>query len=241
MEAEQVASDVASILADHYTRGETAFFVTHSMHSVLGNALEKQLLKAGFGLFINNEEKPTAALSLTYFLDELEPSSAYRVDIRVEPTYRISFFYLTDNDGALIRSGVTVRDDSHRSVESKKINLNEKKNDAKNKNIIAKTVIIADKKLTPILINKESKEDGVLSTIWAVQLMSLTRSAPIVLEEHKRRIESAGHQAYIVEVDSAKKLRVGPFKSAVIARPVLQEMRANGYPDAFLSGIRANN
>ena len=48
-----------------------------------------------------------------------------------------------------------------------------------------------------------------------------------------------GYRAYIVTVDEAKKLRVGPFDSLATTRKVLQEMRVNGYPDAFL--WRENN
>jgi hypothetical protein len=71
------------------------------------------------------------------------------------------------------------------------------------------------------------------SARWAVQTLLLTRNAPRVLEQHKRRIEAMGYQAYIITVDGVRKLRVGPFDSLVITRKVLQQMRVNGYPDAF--------
>jgi hypothetical protein len=236
MEAQQVAIDVVSILVNHYPRGKTLFYINRSKsHDILGRAMEKQLLKAGFGLFLDAEDKPIDTLSLTYFLDKLGSPDSYRVDIRIEPSYRIGMLYRMNSSGNRVRSGTTVRDDSYLTSESKKIDFYQVQDYAKNKAKKNK-ITLANNTLIPKPVRREKeKRESVGNTItWAVQVMSLTRSAPRVLREHKRRIEAMGYRAYIASVDGARKLRVGAFESLAITRKVLQQMRVNGYPDAFL-------
>ena len=77
--------------------------------------------------------------------------------------------------------------------------------------------------------------DKDLITLWSVQVLSLSGDNTTGLDTNKRRIEKMGYKTYRVESDRSKKLLVGPFKSRVAANPVLQQLRAKGYPDAFIS------
>jgi cell division septation protein DedD len=69
---------------------------------------------------------------------------------------------------------------------------------------------------------------------WSVQVLSISGNDTSGLNAYQQRIEAMGYSTYVAEIDGAKKLRVGPFESLNLARPVLQEMRAEGYSDAFL-------
>ena len=68
----------------------------------------------------------------------------------------------------------------------------------------------------------------------AVQVMLVSTDNAVKLEPHRRRIEAMGYRTYVVSISGMKKLRVGPFDSLQKTRQVLQTMRLNGYPDAFL-------
>ncbi len=90
-----------------------------------------------------------------------------------------------------------------------------------------KTKISIDK-LAPKVTNKD------VTKLWSVQVLSLSGNNTTGLETYKRRIEGMGYQTYRVESDRWKKLLVGLFKSREAANSALQQLRATGYPDAFL-------
>lgn len=77
--------------------------------------------------------------------------------------------------------------------------------------------------------------DKDLITLWSVQVLSVSSDNITGLNANKRRIEGMGYKAYRIESDRSKKLLVGPFKSPEAVKPVLRQLRANGYPDAFIS------
>lgn len=253
VDAQQIATDVISVLVNRYPQGNTLFYVNRSnVYGSLGQALERQLLKAGFGLSTNAKTKLPEALALTYFLDTVKSSSHYRVDIRVGSVYRASFLYRKNHNGNWVRTSVTVRDDTHSYQNNAGNKVYTIENDIKPIEGNSKATTVVDNAFTAALVrrsaakgtvqkaekravNKVLKKEAVNNTNrWAVQTLLLTRNAPGVLEKHKRRIEAMGYQAYIVTVDGARKLRVGPFGSLPTTRRALQEMRVNGYPDAFL-------
>ena len=253
MDAQQIAADAVSVLANRYPRGETLFHVNRSnAYGRLGQALERQLLKAGFGLSTNTKIKPPEALELMYFLDTLTSFNHYRVDIRVGSAYRSSFLYRKNDNGNWVRTSATIRDDAHPSQNNDENKIYNIENDTQYKSSNGKVDTLVDNTLTPTLVSRGAvkgttkqaeksavkkilKQEAVDNTTrWAVQTLLLTRNAPGVLEKHKRQIEAMGYRAYIVTVDGARKLRVGPFGSLSMTRKVLQKMRVNGYPDAFL-------
>ena len=240
---QQIAEDVAGLLLNQYPL-ETTTFVVHRDRrgDRFGRALEAQLRRTGYAIAVDHHNGKI----LVYLLDQLT-AGLYRVDIRVEPTDRMGLVYRLNKDGSLVLSSVTVRGDLGRVFSGDKapdkINSDTPTSDSvtrigtvngagiDNRAVFlgidreqAKTNPVA---VAPVVISKPSKP-------WAVQVISLSADKTGVLDAIKRRVEAMGYEAYIAETDSAKKIRVGPYESLAAVRPVLYQMRANGYPDAFL-------
>ncbi len=205
-DARMVAGDVVEVLVTEYAPGQTTFALSNGKPGSFGMALESQLRETGYAVAVDSEEKPLHALSLAYVLDELGQPGTYRVGVRVQPTYRMERLYQIDSAGQLVRgSGVTVRDGSGRNPSGVKAPIN----------------------VTP---TREDMETG-----WSVQVLAGANLDD--LERNQARLERLGRESHIVKLGTLGRLqalRVGPFGSAEEARPVLREMRADRYADAFL-------
>lgn len=241
-DTQKIAKDVVDLLLDEYPLEKTTFALNRDKRiGTFGKALESQLRKTGYALAANGRN----ARKLRYVLDQLAVG-LYRVDIRIESTYRMGLVYRLNGEGRLVLSIVTARSNSGRVVSDYKIpagindgDINrEAPNNTSNQVATVNTVpLIADlrldkekQKVKSVVLSKQS---GV-SKPWAVQVISLRENNTKALAAIKRKVEAMGYDATIVEVDGVKKARVGPFGSLAVARPVLDEMRINGYPDAFL-------
>ena len=75
----------------------------------------------------------------------------------------------------------------------------------------------------PLAVNREQEKIGPVAVSkapppplsevpkpWAVQVISLSTDKTDSLAAIKRRVESMGYEAYIAEVNGAKKVQVGP-------------------------------
>ena len=155
VDAQQIAMDVVSVLVNRYPQGKTLFYVNRSnADGRLGQALERQLLKAGFGLSTHAKTKPPEALDVTYFLDTLISSNHYRVDIRVGSAYRASFLYRKNDNGNWVRTSVTIRDDTHSSQNNAGNKVYNIENDTQYKSSNGKVDTLVDNTLTPTLVSR---------------------------------------------------------------------------------------
>lgn len=245
--AERVANDIVYKGVNNYSRKDTYFYINRVngydafiYHGVLGKAIEAELKKAGFTVVLDEKNKPNNTITIAYTIDQLDKKNSFYVDVHIGEFRRMGFFYTVDSAGSWINQGITVRNDEPTFVDNPLIENDAQKDRSQYdlKGLVYNTPLpaVTTKEIVVAkpVIEKTPVKYTEDRTGWAVQVMLLTRNAPKVLERHKRRIEAMGYRVYIVEEGNAKKLRVGPFESSTIVRLVLNEMRVNGYPDAFV-------
>ncbi len=234
-DARMVAGDVVEVLVTEYAPGQTTFALSNGKPGSFGMALESQLRETGYAVAVDGEEKPIHALSLAYVLDELGQPGTYRVGVRVQPTYRMERLYQIDSAGQLVRgSGVTVRDGSGRSPSGVKAPINATPAREGAAAAMPRPAFPA----MPSTAERVSLDDyntPDMETGWSVQVLAGANLDD--LERNQARLERLGRESHIVKLGTLGRLqalRVGPFGSAEEARPVLREMRADRYADAFL-------
>lgn len=235
--AQMVAGDVVEVLITEYAPGQTTFALANGQPGTFGMALESKLRETGYAIAVIGEDKPIHALSMAYVLDEVGQPGTYRVGVRVEPGYRMDRLYQTDRAGALVPgSGITVRNGSGRQALPAKPAINN-----------AAAAAVGTPKMEgseqpgirsyPPREKLDLSEYGVpvLNNAWSVQVMAgINRDD---LERNKAHLERIGREAHIVKIGTRGRLqalRVGPFSSVNEARPVMREMRADRYADAFV-------
>ena len=255
IENQKIAHYVVNLLLlNGYSVEKTNFFFDGGKHNGhFGKALESQLQKTGYTLVSTDSN----AQKLTYLLDELVPDT-YRVDIRVDPHYEMDLVYRLSKNDSLVLHSVTVRNGSslvvsccNMAVEVNDDTVNDSKAHGEIKAIDIATRTISSEpsndstgdSLDDYLNNdgKDGKKENTNSAgiskahkAWVVQVISLSEDKPSILEAISRKIEAMGYKTHIAKVGNAKKVRIGPFDSRAAVEPVLDEMRSNGYPDAFL-------
>lgn len=234
-DARMVAGDVVEVLVTEYAPGQTTFALSNGKPGSFGMALESQLRETGYAVAVDGEEKPLHALSLAYVLDELDQPGTYRVGVRVQPTYRMERLYQIDSAGQLVRgSGVTVRDGSGRNPSGVKAPINA----TPTREGVAAAMPRPAFPAMPSTAERVSLDDyntPDMETGWSVQVLAGANLDD--LERNQARLERLGRESHIVKLGTLGRLqalRVGPFGSAEEARPVLREMRADRYADAFL-------
>lgn len=234
-DARMVAGDVVEVLVTEYAPGQTTFALSNGKPGSFGMALESQLRETGYAVAVDGEEKPIHALSLAYVLDELGQPGTYRVGVRVQPTYRMERLYQIDSAGQLVRgSGVTVRDGSGRNPSGVKAPINA----TPTREAVATAMPRPAFPAVPSTAERVSLDDyntPDMETGWSVQVLAGANLDD--LERNQTRLERLGRESHIVKLGTLGRLqalRVGPFGSAEEARPVLREMRADRYADAFL-------
>lgn len=234
-DARMVAGDVVEVLVTEYAPGQTTFALSNGKPGSFGMALESRLRETGYAVAVDGEEKPLHALSLAYVLDELGQPGTYRVGIRVQPTYRMERLYQIDSAGQLVRgSGVTVRDGSGRNPSGVKAPINATPTREGGAAAMPRPAFPA----MPSTAERVSLDDyntPDMETGWSVQVLAGANLDD--LERNQARLERLGRESHIVKLGTLGRLqalRVGPFRSAEEARPVLREMRADRYADAFL-------
>lgn len=234
-DARMVAGDVVEVLVTEYAPGQTTFALSNGKPGSFGMALESQLRETGYAVAVDSEEKPLHALSLAYVLDELGQPGTYRVGVRVQPTYRMERLYQIDSAGQLVRgSGVTVRDGSGRNPSGVKAPINV----TPTREGVAAAMPRPAFPAMPSTAERVSLDDyntPDMETGWSVQVLAGANLDD--LERNQARLERLGRESHIVKLGTLGRLqalRVGPFGSAEEARPVLREMRADRYADAFL-------
>ncbi|ELU9701957.1 SPOR domain-containing protein [Escherichia coli] len=234
-DARMVAGDVVEVLVTEYAPGQTTFALSNGKPGSFGMALESQLRETGYAVAVDGEEKPIHALSLAYVLDELGQPGTYRVGVRVQPTYRMERLYQIDSAGQLVRgSGVTVRDGSGRNPSGVKAPINA----TPTRKGVAAAMPRPAFPAMPSTAERVSLDDyntPDMETGWSVQVLAGANLND--LERNQARLERLGRESHIVKLGTLGRLqalRVGPFGSAEEARPVLREMRADRYADAFL-------
>lgn len=234
-DARMVAGDVVEVLLTEYAPGQTTFALSNGKPGSFGMALESRLRETGYAVAVDGEEKPLHALSLAYVLDELGQPGTYRVGVRVQPTYRMERLYQIDSAGQLVRgSGVTVRDGSGRNPSGVKAPINV----TPTREGVAAAMPRPAFPAMPSTAERVSLDDyntPDMETGWSVQVLAGANLDD--LERNQARLERLGRESHIVKLGTLGRLqalRVGPFRSAEEARPVLREMRADRYADAFL-------
>lgn len=233
-DARMVAGDMVEVLVTEYAPGQTTFALSNGKAGSFGIALESQLRETGYAVAVDDEEKPLNALSLAYILDELGQPGTYRAGVRVHPTYRIERLYQIDSAGQLVQgSGVTVRDGSNRTFSTTSVPVK-----LTPKGTVAPAMPRPAFPAMPITAERLSIKDynsPSIETGWSVQVMAGANLDD--LERNQIRLERMGRESHIVKLGALGRLqalRVGPFGSTNEARPVLREMRADRYADAFL-------
>lgn len=234
-DARMVAGDVVEVLVTEYAPGQTTFALSNGKPGSFGMALESQLRETGYAVAVDGEEKPLHALSLAYVLDELGQPGTYRVGVRVQPSYRMERLYQIDSAGQLVRgSGVTVRNGSGRSLNP----VATATNATPIREAVATPAPAPAFPAMPSTAERVSLDDynrPDMETGWSVQVLAGANVDD--LERNQARLERLGRESHIVKLGTLGRiqaLRVGPFRSAEEARPVLREMRADRYADAFL-------
>ena len=243
MHNQKIAAYVVDLLLlNGHAVEETALFLEPGKHNgPFGQALRSKLQKAGYAIFSTH----TGSHKVIYLLDELLPGT-YRVDVRIEPDYQMELVYRSGENDGLVLHSVTIRNGSSQAVSCCNMPVENKGNVAL-ADIAKRSVASVDSpgfslEEPPENLSKDDQQkenthplvESTLPKSWSVQVISLSEGKVGVLEAISHRIEAMGHKNYIVEIDNVKKVRVGPFYSLEAARPVLDEMRTNGYPDAFL-------
>lgn len=234
-DASMVAGDVVEVLVAEYAPGQTTFALSNGKPGSFGMALESQLRETGYAVAVDGEGKPLHALSLAYVLDELGQPGTYRIGVRVQPTYRMDRLYQIDSTGQLVRgSGVTVRDGSGYNPDRVAIATNA----APTREAVVTPAPGPAFPAMPRTAERVSLDDynkPSIETGWTVQVLAGANLDD--LERNQARLERLGRDSHIIKLGSLghiQTLRVGPFRSAEEARPVLREMRSDRYTDAFL-------
>lgn len=226
-DARMVAGDIVEVLVTEYAPGQTTFALSNGKPGTFGMALESQLRETGYAVAAAGDEKPLHALTMAYVLDELGQPGTYRVGVRVQPEYRVEKLYQIDSAGQLsANGGATVRNGSG----AKAIKITPKRNVGAALPVPAFPARPASAK--PLSLNDYGSS---LDSHWAVQVIAGANLDD--LERHKARLERQGREAHIVKIGTTGRiqaLRVGPFDSINEARPVIRDLRAGLYSDAFL-------
>lgn len=237
-DAQMVASDVVEVLVTEYAPGQTTFALANGKPGSFGMALESQLREQGYAVAVGGEDAPIHALSMAYVLDEVGQPGTYRVGVRIKPTYRLDRLYQINSAGALVPgSGVTIRNGSGRSLPAARPVATPAvaANGTPKGEGVARPVILPAIPATAEKVSLAEYEKPDLDNGWTVQVIAGTNLDD--LERHKARLDRLGREAHIVKLGTRGRLqalRIGPFNSVTEARPVMRDMRADQYADAFL-------